>query len=288
MIKLLKILSPIFVFSIIIILSGCESSGSSSGTSVIRGRAIDSVTFVQLIGATITTTPATSTVLADSLGNFEITGIEPGAYTITASKAGYYTTKTTVELSGDDTANVVMKLLYLNIFSYNNIIVDEYFNDQSYSGVNVYLGNRVTELDNANKDIQLRDSSGTSTNFFFRSGDLALRLAGRETKFSDLLVNPLNGTNQFSKTEFDTLTRINTVDGQIDPNRDFPNDRTPYFNDPLATNFVFAVFLKGRNLSPPTYALIYAELSYRNNMFHVVLDIKTNRNGKNLFNPNNR
>jgi hypothetical protein len=269
-------------------LSGCESSGSSSGTSVIKGRAIDSLTFVQLIGATITTTPETSTVLADSLGNFEINGIEPGTYTITASKAGYYTTRATVDLVGDDTANVVMKLLFLNIFSYNNIIVDEYFGDQSYSGVDVYAGNRVTELDNANKDIQLRDSSGTSANFFLRSGDLALRLAGRETKFSDLLLNPKSGTYQFSKTEFDTLTRINTVDGQIDPNRDFPNDRTPYFNDPLSTNFVFAVYLKGRNLIPPTYALVYAELAYRNNMFHLVLDIKTNRNGRNLFNPNNR
>jgi len=243
---------------------------------------------VQLVGATITTTPATSTVLADSLGNFEITGISPGTYTITATKAGYYTKKTTVDLIGDDTANVVMKLFFLNIYSYSNIIVDEYFGDASYSGVNVYLGYKVNELDNANKDIQLRDSNGTSANFYLRSGDLALRLAGKETKFSNLLVNPMSGTNQFSKSEFDTLSHISTIDGLIDPNRDFPNDRTPYFNNPLTTNFVFAVYLKGRNLLPPTYALIYVESTVRSDMFHVTLDIKTNRNGRNLFNPNNQ
>ncbi len=285
MIKYTRFLIPIAIFFIILSFSGCESGGlTTSGASVIKGRVTDSTSFVQLIGATITTLPATSTVTSDTLGYFAITGLSAGTYTLTAKMPGYYTRTYTFDILDEDTANIAVKMYFSNIFTYGPITVDEYFNDTSYSGVNVYLGRPVAEYDNANKDIQMRDSSGTSANFYIRSGDLAKLLAGKQTKFTDWLQNPAGGSYDFTRAQFDSLTTI--LGGKVLNEGDFPNDRTPYFNDPLTIHPVFGVFLKGRNLIPPTYAVIYIESVYTDSKFHAVLRIKTNRNGLNLFNAN--
>lgn len=285
MIKYIRFILPIATFFIILSFSGCESGGfTTSGASVIKGRVTDSTSFVQLIGATITTLPETSTVLSDTLGYYTITGLSAGTYTVTAKMPGYYTRTYTIDIQDEDTATVNLKMYFANVFTYGPITVDEYFNDTSYSGVNVYLGRAVQEIDNANKDIQMRDSSGTSMNFYFRSGDLAKVLAGKQAKFTDWLINPVGGTYDFTRANFDSLTTI--LGGKTLDESDFPNDRTGYFNDPLSVHPVFAVFLKGRNFVPPTYAVIYIENVYTDSKVHAVIRIKTNRNGLNLFNSN--
>ncbi len=285
MIKLFRFALPISVFLIILSISGCESGGLvSEGASVIKGRVMDSTTSNSISGATITTLPETSTILSDSVGNYTITGLSAGTFTVTAVKSGYYSRSITIDLADEDTATVNLKMFFTNVFTYGPITVDEYFGDTSYSGVNVYLGRAVTEIDNANKDIQMRDSAGTSSNFYFRSGDLAKLMAGKETKFTDLIQNPSGGYD-FTKVQFDSLKTI--YNGKILDANDFPMDRTMYFNSPLSTRFVFGVFLKGRNLLPPVYGLVYVEaLYFDNGMYHARIYIKTNRNGTNLFTQN--
>ena len=173
MTKLFYAFSPIVLVFIILSFTGCESTGVSTGEAVIKGRVTDSKTFVQIIGAEITTTPATTTVMSDSLGNFIIPGIAAGSYTVTAKKYGYGTKSSTVEVTGSDTSTVAIKMDWLNIYTFNNIVVDEYWQDSSHSAVNIYLGYITTELDNANKDIQSPrvkqesyDSTKNRANFF--------------------------------------------------------------------------------------------------------------------------
>ncbi|MCE1164507.1 MAG: carboxypeptidase-like regulatory domain-containing protein [Bacteroidetes bacterium] len=288
MVKYTKFILPVLAFFIILSISGCESGSTvATGSAVIKGRVIDSASSVQITGAAITTLPATSNVTSDSLGNFIISDLTAGTYTVTAKKQGYYSRSYTFDIADGDTLALTMKMYYTNIFSYGPFVVDEYFDDNSYSGVNVYQGYSVKESDNANKDIQLRDSNGTSYNFYFRSGDLALRLAGFETKFtSDPILNPQTNLPDFSQAQFDSLATI--YGGKTLTSSDFPNDRIPYFNAPLVDRFVFGVYLKGRNFFNPTYALVYVNNAYfdGNNIFHCVLYIKTNRYGINLFKVN--
>lgn len=284
MIKLFRFALPISVFLIILSISGCESGGLvTEGASVIKGRVMDSTTSNSISGVTITTLPETSTILSDSVGNYTITGLSAGTFTVTAVKNNYYSRSITIDLADEDTATVNLKMFFTNVFTYGPITVDEYFGDTSYSGVNVYLGSAVQVL-NANRDIQLADSAGMSSNFYFRSGDLAKLMAGKETKFTDLIQNPSGGYD-FSKVQFDSLKTI--YNGKILDANDFPTDRTMYFNSPLSTRFVFGVFLKGRNLVPPVYGLVYVEALYsENGMYHARIYIKTNRNGTNLFTIN--
>ena len=273
----------------IIYISGCESSSSDGGTAVLKGTVRDSATNTPLSGVLITTNPASSNATTDSVGNFMITGLEAGQYTLTAVRSGWYTRTLTVEVVSDDTTTANFKMYFTNIYTFNNLTVNEYFNDNSFSAVNLYLGKVIQEADGLNKDMQLRDSSGTSHNFFFRSGDLALLSPGWETKFSYSLVNPRTAQLTHTQTEFDTLSKYYGASNPINPNLDFQNNRTEYFDDNpnFGTKRVYAFWLKGRNYVPPTYGLFYIDSVYRSGSeFRVVIDLKINRNGLNLFNPN--
>jgi hypothetical protein len=274
-----------------IIINGCESS-STTGTKVIRGNVKDSTANYSLADVLITTVPSSSNGVTDSAGNFVITGVEEGSYVLTFKKDGYYSKSLSVLTPTDTTELDSVKMFFINLWVFNGLTVSEYFDDNSYSAVNLYLGQVVQETNNANKDIQLRDSSGTSANFFFRSADLALMLAGNQTKFSAPLTNPRTQTYEFMKSDFDTLSRIQTIGPNI-TEADFPNDRTWYFNAPLygTDHKVYAFYLKGRGFIPPTFGMFYLNFGTRDTLapgqpYKFTIDVKVNKNGLNEFNPN--
>jgi len=206
---------------------------------------------------------------------------------------GWFTKNYSVTVADRDSAVADFKMLFSNIYAYDNLIVSEFFNDNSYSAVNLYLGKIVTELDATNKDIQLRDSAGMSERFLFRSGDLALDNPGYETVLGD----PVFLGRNFTKFEFDSLAKYYTVDGQIDPTRDFPNDRTMYYTQGslVGNHHVYPFYLKGRYNSNPGNPRVYG-LLYLDNLTHDTLslqqpykftiDVKINRNAQNSFNMN--
>ncbi len=291
---ILTIFTVIMLASVILI-SGCENNTNitNTGNSTIRGTITDSLTLLGVMDVVITTVPPTLSVTTDANGKYTLSGIAAGDYTVVAKKQGWFTRNYLVTVAENDSATADFKMLFSNIYAFDNLTASEFFNDNSYSAVNLYLGRIVTELDATNKDIQLRDSVGMSERFLFRSGDLALDNPGYETVFGD----PVFSGRNFTKFEFDTLSKYYTVDGNIVTGRDFPNDRTMYYTPgTLAGNHhVYPFYLKGRFSSNPGNPRVYG-LLYLNKLvldsismqqqYKFTIDVKINRNAQNSFNLN--
>jgi hypothetical protein len=65
-------------------------------------------------GATVTTTPATSTATTDAQGTYRISGMTPGSYTVTASKSGVGAATTTISViaGSASTVNLALRRVY--------------------------------------------------------------------------------------------------------------------------------------------------------------------------------
>lgn len=284
------------ILASIAFITGCNNTTNitNTGNSAIRGVITDSLTGTGIEGVVVTTIPATLTgITTDAQGKYSLSGIAAGDYTVIVKKPGWFTRSYPVTVAENDSASVNFRILFANIFAFDNLTASEFFNDNSFSAINLYLGKIVTELDATNKDIQLRDSAGMSERFLFRSGDLALDNPGNETVFGSPVFSGMN----FTKAEFDTLSKYFTSDGQIDPARDFPYDRTAYYTPgTLAGNHhVYPFYLLGRHNSNPGNPRVYG-LLYLNNLvrdstslqvtYKFTVDVKINRDGVNSFNLN--
>lgn len=286
-----KLLIIAFCFSITIsAITGCDSSTTPvTPNGVIRGFVRDSISGAGIEDVTVSAIPFISNVFTNSSGYFIMIGVNSGDYILTLKKQGYNYKSVPVSIS-NDTANVNIKLFFSNLFIFSNKLLTEYLNSFSFSAIDLFLGFVVNE-NTTQYDMQLRDSAGTSNNYYLRSGNLAEYLTGYQTKFSTALKNPLNNSYTFTKAQFDTLSKIYTADGNIDPVRDFNEDRTPSFNEtPNMPNSVYSFWLNGRNLLPPAYGMFFLNYSFidtiAQNQFKLIIDVKVNRGGQNLFNPN--
>jgi hypothetical protein len=288
-----RTISTIFtvtILMVVMLITGCDNKVvTNTGNSTIRGTITDSLTNLGVQDVIITTLPpTTSGITTDANGNYTLSGIAAGDYTVVAKKSGWFTKQYSVTVEANDSARADFRILFSNIYAFDNLTASEFFNDNSYSAVNLNLGKIVTELDATNKDIQLRDSVGISERFLFRSGDLALDNPGYETVFGD----PVFSGRNFTKLEFDTLSRYYTPDGNIVPARDFPNDRTKYYTPTtLAGNHhVYPFYLKGRYDSNPgnprVYGLLYLNNLVQGAIYKFTVDVKINRNAQNSFSLN--
>jgi len=88
----------------------CEPPSEAETTGTINGTISDATTSQPISGAMITTNPVTSSKTTDSEGNFLIEGIEPGTYTIQASKDGYKTNSTTVSVVAGEESSADIQL----------------------------------------------------------------------------------------------------------------------------------------------------------------------------------
>jgi hypothetical protein len=280
-----------------LIISGCESTtGVKNGDGVIKGNIKDSTSANDLDSVIVSTTPATSTVITNASGNYIISGVTDGTYTITAKKSGYFTRTTTAVVTNADTTTANTRMYFTGVYVFNGLIVQEtnsaYTN---FSAVNLRDGIVLDEvaLNDPNKDIQMRnsyDTSGASINFFLRSGSLAFRRAGSVTKLGPPLNNPKTGLPTFTKSEFDTLSSIYDFDG-FSFNAYFGSDTTSNFNVfPDGSNAVYPFWLSGRynGSSPQLFGVFYLRKSYFGNggFFYLVIDVKINRLGLNILNGN--
>lgn len=282
---------PVYFLTI----SGCESStGLSNGNGVIKGTIRDSASSLPLDSVVITTTPATSTVMTNSSGNYIISGVSDGSYVVTAKKPGYFTAIKTAEVIDADTATASTLMRFTGVYIFNNLRIQEVSaNYTNLSAVNLRDGIVINEvqLNDPNKDIQMRnsyDSLGNSFNFYLRSGSLAFGRAGSSSKFAPPLTNPKTGQTTFTKAEFDTLSTIYNFDG-FSFNSYFGRDTTNSFNSPGMPNNVYPFWLSGRatpNLQ--LFGVIFLREAYygSDNLFYLVIDVKINRLGLNLFNGN--
>lgn len=92
-----KLLAAIFVFALAISVWGCKDDATSVKISPqIEGTVYDDETNEPIQGATITTIPASVSILTDANGKFLIKDLNVGEYTINASANGYYNKATIV------------------------------------------------------------------------------------------------------------------------------------------------------------------------------------------------
>ena len=172
-----------------------------------------------------------------------------------------------------------------NVLEFYNRVINEYFDDNSRSAMNLLTGVIVAESDGS-KDIQMRDSSGMRLNFFLRSGDLALRIPGYETDFGQFIAY-----DNISESEFDTLSKITNLGTTLEPS-DFTRQSTEeysnpkYIKTPLTQNTVYSFYLIGKNQSQgvTVYGMLRLRSAYiSGNEFHLAVDVKINTAGQNQF-----
>lgn len=294
--KILVVLLLSVVPLYFITMSGCEStSGVKNGDGVIKGNIKDTTSGANLDSVVITTTPATSTVMTNSSGNYIISGVSDGSYIVTAKKPGYFTRTTNAVVADADTAVANSRMRFTGVYVYTNLKIQEanatYTNLSAVDLFNGVVINEVTAND-PNKDIQMRcsyDTLGNSIDFYLRSGSLAKFRAGSVTKFAPALSNPKTGTSLFTKAEFDTLSYIYNFDG-FSFNSYFPSDTTNTFNTPPGMpNRVYPFWLSGRATpSLQLFGVIFMREFYKDTdgLFYLVIDVKINKIGLNLFNGN--
>jgi hypothetical protein len=109
-----KMRYPGVVFTtLLLMMMGCEKSDSSANsqlTGKIIGRISDARTNLQIVGASISTNPSTEIVTSDSVGQFVISKIAAGRYTVTASKPGYTPGSVDVTVRSDTLSVADIKL----------------------------------------------------------------------------------------------------------------------------------------------------------------------------------
>ena len=70
----------------------------------------DEGTGLPIVGASVSTQPATTTVNTDGLGSYTISDVSPGSYTVTASASNYMDDSTSVAVTAGQTATADLML----------------------------------------------------------------------------------------------------------------------------------------------------------------------------------
>jgi len=79
-------------------------------TGTISGTVTDAGTAMPLAGASVSTQPATTTVITDAQGDYTISDVTPGFYTVTASASGYMDNSTNVTVTAGQTSTAYLAL----------------------------------------------------------------------------------------------------------------------------------------------------------------------------------
>ncbi|MBC8183769.1 carboxypeptidase regulatory-like domain-containing protein [candidate division KSB1 bacterium] len=103
----------LFIFSLV----SCDKSNptETEKTGSIKGTIIETINKTALGSVTITTDPTTTTVTTNSLGEFEITDVTPGIYTVSASKSDYYTRPTKISVTAGKAATADISIRPLTV-----------------------------------------------------------------------------------------------------------------------------------------------------------------------------
>lgn len=96
---------------VLIAFYGCnEDKISPDVKGTIQGQILDAETYKVISKVNVYTTPATNSILTDDNGNFTISPVDTGSYTVQAKKFGYTSNMTQVRVQESDTAEVTLLL----------------------------------------------------------------------------------------------------------------------------------------------------------------------------------
>ncbi len=93
-----------------ILAAGCANQEEELTTGLITGMIVDAQD-LPLDSAEVITDPATATVYTNDSGAFEIPDVQPGDYTVTASKRTYIPASTSVQVTAGDVATADISLV---------------------------------------------------------------------------------------------------------------------------------------------------------------------------------
>ncbi len=88
---------------------GCGTRTTLRGSIV--GVVVDSQTGIGISGASVLTSPSTTTVLTDINGNFTVGDVQPGVYTVTVSAPDYNSNSVSVNIDSGLTATTQIVLI---------------------------------------------------------------------------------------------------------------------------------------------------------------------------------
>ena len=169
-----------------------------------------------------------------------------------------------------------------NVTLFDSLTIYEYFTSTSMSAADLYNG-KVLNDDNTAKDINLRDSNGLGSRFFFRSGDMSLNPIGKKCDFNSHYDN-------LTKSQFDTLSKIwGATDTLTVSNFPYSDTRQwGYFNSSQGQGRVYEFYLEGKFPSVTTHQVF--GLLYLNGGtpggptgYRQVISVKINTDGHNHF-----
>lgn len=286
--QLFSMMTMFILMISIVFISGCDNEstvGPQYGNSVITGQVLNNNNAPL---DSVNVRVGTRSTLTGSDGNYGLTGLPQGTFYVVFSKQNFKTDSLQKTVSGNDTVTANFTMALDEVLIFNGLVVQEEYFGTELSGVNLFDGKLVIQND-ANRDIQFKDSNGTRHNFYFHSGHQTLIpvLAGYKTEFSEKL-------GDITKETFDALSsRPDVVGREIDPNYDFGYYQTQYFNTFTGTlRPYYSFYLRGRyennqNNGIRIYGLIFIRsLDYdsQSDRYSVTIDIKMNRNARNKFN----
>lgn len=108
MFKRFQVLTALVLCLSLLTAVGCGTKASLRGSIV--GNVVDSQTGIGVSGATVVTSPSTSSVITDINGHFTIPDVEAGVYTLTAHASDFNSNSLTVSVDSGTSAttNVVL------------------------------------------------------------------------------------------------------------------------------------------------------------------------------------
>jgi len=99
------------LFTSVTVLADHESTGKSTSSSVsVSGTVIDKLTNESLPGVTILVSDSETKIYSDPDGNFTLSGLTPGSYTLKVSCLSYKSQDITVEVSEEKTDELKVQL----------------------------------------------------------------------------------------------------------------------------------------------------------------------------------
>ncbi|MBF0542980.1 MAG: carboxypeptidase-like regulatory domain-containing protein [Candidatus Riflebacteria bacterium] len=115
-----RIFAGAVLFLILILAVGCGTRTTLRGSIV--GNVLDSQTGIGVAGASVMTSPSTTTVITDINGNFTVPDVQPGVYTLTANGTDYNSNSITVTIDSGLTATTNITLVSMGGSFARNIL----------------------------------------------------------------------------------------------------------------------------------------------------------------------
>ncbi|WP_370225691.1 carboxypeptidase regulatory-like domain-containing protein [Mesoflavibacter sp.] len=177
------ILKIFFTISALVLFCACsEETITITGQGTLTGKVVEKSTNIPLENVKISTNPNTSTIFSDSEGNFQISNIDVGDYSVKAEKEGYIVKFEGATIQESVSANVIFELEIetANNDAPNAPILLEPLNDSVEVGLSVDLvwSGSDPEEDELTYSVEILNDQNADVISFTEITDTTLTVSG--------------------------------------------------------------------------------------------------------------